>query len=417
MRHPLDRKKTMELDDFRKQVKDALEHLYDTAYLETHPLLLQFSNEPADNRLTRAQKLRGLLKETIEALRPPEGSPPGSPEWRCYRALRYRYVQGLSHGEVEGELGISLRQLQRELHKGLDAVAAWLWEKRATLTTTGLNETQELEQELREWEISRQNCAVQTLVDDTLWMCKPLFDERGISTRTDLPANLAPVFVDATLMRQALFKVLRVLAHTPGTLVLRAREQGKETRLVLQCPVIVSFEQAEDWHIAQMICQQLGIPLTAQHSAEQTDITITLPRASQPRVLMVDDNAALHTLFERYLAPHHYELIHAYNGEEALRLAATQPDAITLDVMMPNMDGWQILRALAHDPATAPIPVVICSVLKEPQLAFALGARAYLKKPVDRNELAATLARLLSEADRAEAIPPTTPANNSTSRS
>ena len=52
---------------------------------------------------------------------------------------------------------------------------------------------------------------------------------------------------------------------------------------------------------------------------------------------------------------------------------------------MPNVDGWQVLRGLARDPATARIPVVICSVLKEPELAFSLGARAYLKKPVDRS--------------------------------
>ena len=103
----------MEFDDFRKQVKDALEHLYDTAYLETHALLLQFPNPATDTRLTRAQKLRSLLKETIEAVRPPEGFPSASPEWRSYLALRYRYMQGKSQGEVEAELGISLRQLQR----------------------------------------------------------------------------------------------------------------------------------------------------------------------------------------------------------------------------------------------------------------------------------------------------------------
>jgi len=406
----------MEPDDFRKQIKDALEHLYDTAYLETHPLLLQFSTQPADSRLTRAQKLRGLLKEAVEALRPPEGSPTGSPEWRSYLALRYRYVQGSSHGEVESELGISLRQLQRELHKGLDAIAAWLWDKRAA-PTTGVSETQELEQELREWQISRQNCAMQTLVDDTLWMCKPLFEERGISTQTDLPADLAPVFVDATLTRQALFKILRVLTSTPGTLTIHAVEHRTETQLVLTSASRIAFEQNEDWHIAQMICQQLGIQLAAHTSDAQTEITFTLPRASQPRVLMIDDNAALHTLFERYLAPHHYELVHAYNGDDALRLATTQPDVITLDVMMPKVDGWQVLRALTSNPATAHIPVVICSVLKEPQLASALGARAYLKKPVDRTELAATLARLLASASRAEAVPPTTPPDNSASQS
>jgi CheY-like chemotaxis protein len=116
-------------------------------------------------------------------------------------------------------------------------------------------------------------------------------------------------------------------------------------------------------------------------------------------VLVIDDNAAIHQLIERYLAPQHYEIIHARNGQEALQFAGDRrPDAITLDVMMPNVDGWQVLRGLSDNPATAHIPVIICSVLKEPELAFSLGAKAYLKKPVDRLELIATLARVLSSA-------------------
>src|SRR5512143_2555498 len=180
--------------EFRKQVKEVLEHLYDTAYLETHPLLTQFSNAAADSRLTRAQRLRSLLKEAIETLRPQGRAPSGSPEWRSYLALRYRYVQGMSQGDTESELGISLRQLQRELHKGLDAVAAILWEKRTILTVGSQSETQELEKELDQWAISRQVCAVETLVDDTLWLLKPLLAERGTNLQIKLPPNLAPGF-------------------------------------------------------------------------------------------------------------------------------------------------------------------------------------------------------------------------------
>ena len=72
--------------------------------------------------MTRAQRLRGLLNEAIESLRPQQGSPSDAPEWRSYLALRYRYVQGMSMAETENKLGISLRQLHRELHKGLDAL-------------------------------------------------------------------------------------------------------------------------------------------------------------------------------------------------------------------------------------------------------------------------------------------------------
>jgi CheY-like chemotaxis protein len=76
------------------------------------------------------------------------------------------------------------------------------------------------------------------------------------------------------------------------------------------------------------------------------------------------------------------------------------------------VDGWQVLRGLAGNPATAHIPVIICSVLKEPELAFSLGAKAYLKKPVDRLELIATLARVLSSAGPAMAESRSAPAGS-----
>ncbi len=396
-------------NEFRKQVKDALEHLYDTAYLETHPLLSQFPNPPTDSRLTRAQKLRSLLKETIEALRPQEGSPAGSPEWRSYLALRYRYVQGMSPGETEIELGISLRQLQRELHKGLEAATTLLWEKRSISPAPETAPAQELKDELDQWKISRENCEVQTLLDDTLWMCKPLLDERRVTTRIDLAPNLGPVFVDATLTRQALFKLVRVLVKSchNETLHCWAREGEHATEIVLQCRAQGGFATEEDWQVARVICEQQGNPLTTQAVADGSlELVLRLPRASQPSVLVIDDNAALHQLFERYLAPHHYQVIHAQSGPEGLQLAMERrPDAITLDVMMPNVDGWQVLRELTTNPQTRSIPILVCSVLNEPELALSLGARAFMKKPVDRLELVTTLARLLSPANPAGAAP------------
>jgi CheY-like chemotaxis protein len=124
-----------------------------------------------------------------------------------------------------------------------------------------------------------------------------------------------------------------------------------------------------------------------------------LPRVTPTRVLVVDDNPAIQQLFERYLAPQQYDVIHARSGSEALRLAEEmQPSVITLDVMMPTMDGWQVLRALQQNPATAHIPIVVCSVLNEPEIALSLGARAYLKKPIDRLTLVETLTQVLADA-------------------
>jgi CheY-like chemotaxis protein len=407
----------MVTDEFRKQVKDALEHLHDTAYLQVHPLVSQIAWPATPQQTTHAQRLRDLLKEAIESLRPQPGSPSEAPESRSYLALRYRYVQGMSMAETENKLGISLRQLHRELHKGLDAVSALLGEMQGLEGGPAIAPApvQELESELSQWQLDRQACHVQTLVDDTLWMLNPLLEQRAVKLIPDLPADLPPVLVDATLMRQALSKALRLMAQNAGSPIsLHASPHGERLDIILHCPSYTLSTAGEEWQMVELLVAQQGGSLAADTRPETgTQVILSLPRASQTRVLVVDDNQAIHQLFERYLAPHHYEVIHARSGPEALQLAAeAQPDLITLDVMMPSMDGWQVLRDLAQNPATQHIPVIVCSVLKEPELASSLGARAYLKKPVDRLELLATLARLQPAAGpSAAAHPPTTEGN------
>jgi LuxR family maltose regulon positive regulatory protein len=117
-------------EEFRKHVKNALDHLQDPAALEVHPLLAQLVEPLEGNQRSAAQQLRAILIAGIEALRPSPDVAASSREWRCYRALRYRYVQGLSTQTVERELGIGGRQVHRELHKGLVALAALLWSLR-----------------------------------------------------------------------------------------------------------------------------------------------------------------------------------------------------------------------------------------------------------------------------------------------
>ena len=82
----------------------------------------------------------------------------------------------------------------------------------------------------------------------------------------------------------------------------------------------------------------------------------------------------------------------AASGEAGLRLAAeTRPDVITLDVIMPGMDGWAVLTQLKQDPALADIPVVMLTIVDEKNLGFTLGASEYLTKPIDRQRLTAVV--------------------------
>jgi signal transduction histidine kinase/DNA-binding response OmpR family regulator len=111
-------------------------------------------------------------------------------------------------------------------------------------------------------------------------------------------------------------------------------------------------------------------------------------------VLVIDDDPAPRELLQRYLAEEGFAVRTAASGPEGLLLARTlNPAAITLDVMMPEMDGWSVLKALKEDPELRGIPVIMLTMVDDPERGFALGAAEYATKPVDRNRLSATLRR------------------------
>src|SRR5262249_18084495 len=113
-------------------------------------------------------------------------------------------------------------------------------------------------------------------------------------------------------------------------------------------------------------------------------------------VLVVDDDPAARDLLTANLKGAGYRLIHAASGTEALNLARTvRPDAITLDVLMPKPDGWDVLTALKADAQLRDIPVIMVTVLSERGIGLSLGAVEVLTKPVDRAQLSALLHSLL----------------------
>ncbi len=431
-----------ELERFRDEIRDALGHLYDTAHLECHPLAARLLEPDVPRGLTRAQVLRGLLKETIEELRPQQGNPTAAPEWRSYLALYHRYVKGGSFADIEEELGLSRRQVQRELRQGIDALTAILWQRRLVSPveadivdeTTEGSETQLVERELDRWPMERQPYSLQVLLDDTLWVLRPLLAERQVKLTVQIPPDVEQVFVDPTLIRQALVKVLRSLVQeTAGDEIgIMASEADRSVDLILDIGEDSIDEDTDDWATAKLLIGRQGGHLHQTRDRERRDeqthdpasstrhppaqdgstgVILTLPLASRARVLVVDDVEAALKLYQRYLEPHNYDVVGATHGGEVLSLAHDlQPDAIILDVMMPGVDGWQVLRDLKSTAKVAKIPVIVCSVLDEPDLALSLGATAFVKKPVDR-------LRLLAILDQARGTPTGVPAANQSARS
>ena len=111
-------------------------------------------------------------------------------------------------------------------------------------------------------------------------------------------------------------------------------------------------------------------------------------------MLVIDDEPAVRDIVQRFLTREGYRVETAASGEEGLRLArAAAPDVITLDVLMPGMDGWAVLAALKADPRLADVPVIMLTIVEERNLGYALGAAEYLVKPLDRDRLVEVIRR------------------------
>jgi PAS domain S-box-containing protein len=137
------------------------------------------------------------------------------------------------------------------------------------------------------------------------------------------------------------------------------------------------IEEEDDWKppISSLITQHRITPVTATANSQHT-------------ILVIDDDLMAQDLIVRSLTAEGIKIETASSGQEGLRKAKElHPDAITLDIMMPSMDGWTVLSALKADPELADIPVIVLSFVSNKTRGFALGASDYLIKPVDGKRL------------------------------
>jgi signal transduction histidine kinase/DNA-binding response OmpR family regulator len=126
---------------------------------------------------------------------------------------------------------------------------------------------------------------------------------------------------------------------------------------------------------------------------------IAARREGEVLILVIDDDPGVGELMKRFLAREGYRIEVAGDGIEGLRLAGElQPTVITLDVMMPLMDGWSVLTQLRADPKMHEIPVVICSMIDDKNTGYGLGATEYLMKPLNRTQVVRLMKRLTQSA-------------------
>lgn len=152
------------------------------------------------------------------------------------------------------------------------------------------------------------------------------------------------------------------------------------------------------------------MPLTTTDLPEEettsADLLTSEPAAvisRRPKVLVVEDDRDLALLLRRQLESEGYQVLLAGSGEDALWLAKEeQPQLITLDVMLPDLDGFVVLEQLKEHPSTAPIPVVIVSILSDPEKGYAMGAVDYVVKPFDEEKLLASVRQALAPQPEGE---------------
>ncbi len=281
-------------------------------------------------------------------------------------------------------------------------------------------------------------------IQDVISTVTPLINKNGNTLQVDCPPDIGMMHTDLTKLRQVLFNLLSNASKFTDKGVIRMDVSrnaigGKDwfTFSVSDSGIGMNEEQLQrlfkDFSqadssttrkyggtglglaISKRFAEMLGGDITVTSKPNKgstftvqvlaslsktgdegsgTHAAVKMPPlpAGASMVLVIDDDPAVRELVTRFLAKEGFNVKTATTGDEGLKMArALRPDVITLDVMMPGMDGWAVLSSLKADPQLAEIPVVMMTIVSDQNMGYALGASDYLTKPIDRDKLISTL--------------------------
>jgi CheY-like chemotaxis protein len=389
---------------FNQHLRVALGSLYDPSVLNNSPLLqLLGTNQQPD----AVASLRQALTDAIESLRPVHNTPRGSKSSRVYEILRHRFIEQQTQCTVADSICLSIRQLQREEKTAVGILADTLWrvyqlEEKTQVMSAYLAPAvaPQAQAGWQEWDslistIPFQQSNIVDMVQDVVNTLKNVISAAHVVVDYRMSSAHSHLYLQAPILRQGLLNILSTaIEQAPkGKLILQTDIHPEQERIIIEAARLIQACKGS-LQITTRLPED-GVPETGQ---PVFSASVTLSTAEQVIVLVIEDHPDTLQLYQRYLADSRYRFIGAGDIRQGLALAEEHlPQIILLDVMMPESDGWALLGQLRVHPKTHNIPVIICSIIPQSNLALTLGAAGFLRKPVSRADLLAALDHLMDQ--------------------
>jgi signal transduction histidine kinase/DNA-binding response OmpR family regulator/PAS domain-containing protein len=387
------------------------------------------------------QSLADQVTVAIDNARSYELSQQAIRELREVDQIKSQFLANMSH-ELRTPLN-SIIGFSRVILKGIDGAVTDLQQQDLTaIYNSGqhllglINDVLDLARiEAGKMELNFEEVHLSEMVTSVMSTAKGLVKEKRIQLLQRIPADMPPVRGDTMRVRQVLLNLISNASKftDEGSITVEALVQkgptGKMEALINvidtgpgisledQKKLFQAFSQVDGSATRRSGGSGLGLSICANlvqlhggrigvHSEVERGSTFyfTIPLFDQPFeeippdkkvVLAIDDDPHVISLYERYLNPQGYHVVPLTDPTKAKELIlALKPYAITLDIMMPNKDGWTVITDLKSDPDTRDYPVVICSIMEQADKGFSLGAADYLIKPILQEDLAQALTRL-----------------------
>ncbi len=377
-------------------LSEALNNLYNPGY----------EPEPALQRLLGVSTCGGLretLSSLIAGLVPDSACPRDAPVRRYHDILRHRFIEGWTLERTAEELGISVRHLSRQQRQAI----AWL--TRLLIQGPQPDGQPWMAEVRRELDVFMDKspgtiASVKDVLDRVLQVATPL----AASRQTTLVASKVPpdllVAAPAAFVEQALLVTIdRMTAHQAGgflsakaTIEAEGETVDDQVRIRITLSPPRTDDEPSDYLVDELLSRQHATRawfVTESEAICELSLPVTRPAV----VLLIEDNEDLYYVYDRYTRGTPYRILHAGDPSDIAHVLRTaHVEIVVLDIMLPDADGWQILTHLHQNPETRSIPVVVCTVVRAQELAEALGAAAYLPKPVRRDEFITALDRVRS---------------------